>query len=106
MIGSVGVYPMAWDGELIRRTCGESAGRYALGDCSVRWAYILAAIACLDAFILATLAFILATRHIKLQPEPIYTTNGSLYKGKILFLISLCIIFYKCPGYSDISLSF
>lgn len=83
LIGSVGVYPMAWDGELIRRTCGESAGRYALGDCSLRWAYILAAIASLDAFILATLAFILATRHIKLQPEPIYTTNGSLYKGEV-----------------------
>lgn len=38
--------------------------------------YILA---CIDGCILATLAFILATRHIRLQAEPSY--QSSLYKG-------------------------
>lgn len=32
-------------------------------------------IACIDGCILATLAFILATRHIRLQPEPGYQRN-------------------------------
>lgn len=35
---------------------------------------------CVDACILATLAFILATRHVRLQPEPMY--QNSMFKGK------------------------
>lgn len=34
---------------------------------------------CIDACILATLAFILATRHVRLQPEPMY--QNSMFKG-------------------------
>lgn len=55
--------------------------RYNPGACAVRWAVPLAAIAALDAATLATLAFILASRHVKLQPEPF--NNGSLYKGDL-----------------------
>ncbi|BES90166.1 Lipoma HMGIC fusion partner-like protein [Nesidiocoris tenuis] len=83
LIGSVCVYPLGWDSHVVTRTCGQAASRFILGDCSIRWSYLLAVIGCLDAFILATLAFILATRHVKLQPEPTYTTNGSLYKGEV-----------------------
>lgn len=36
---------------------------------------------CIDACILATLAFILATRHVRLQPEPMY--QNSMFKGKL-----------------------
>lgn len=39
-------------------------------------------IGCIDACILATLAFILATRHVRLQPEPMY--QNSMFKGKAL----------------------
>lgn len=84
MLGGVCVYPLGWDAPDVRRTCGASAGRFELGQCGLRWAYLLAAIGCLDAIILAILAFILATRHVKLQAEPTYgsaLTNGSLYKG-------------------------
>jgi hypothetical protein len=75
-------YPAGWDAGDVKRTCGTSAGRYELGDCGLRWAYLLAVIGCLDAIILAALAFILATRHVRLQAEPGYTTSGSLYKGE------------------------
>lgn len=36
---------------------------------------------CIDACILATLAFILATRHVRLQPEPMY--QNSMFKGNL-----------------------
>lgn len=42
---------------------------------------ILLFIGCIDGCILATLAFILATRHVRLQPEPMY--QSSIYKGEI-----------------------
>lgn len=82
MMAASAVFPMSWTEPEVLRTCGQTAGQYVLGDCSLRWAYLLAIIGCLDAIILATLAFILATRHVKLQPEPTYGTNGSLYKGQ------------------------
>jgi len=82
LIIGVCVYPLGWDSEIVQRTCGQKANKYALGDCSLKWAYFLAIIGCLDALILATLAFILATRHVKLQPEATYN-SGSLYKGEV-----------------------
>ena len=82
LVVGVVAYPAGWDASDVRRTCGTSAGRYELGECGLRWAYLLAVIGCLDAIILAALAFILATRHVRLQAEPGYTANGSLYKGK------------------------
>jgi hypothetical protein len=82
LVVGVVTYPAGWDASDVRRTCGTSAGRYELGECGLRWAYLLAVIGCLDAVILAALAFILATRHVRLQAEPGYTANGSLYKGE------------------------
>jgi len=64
------VFPAGWDAAEVRLTCGASAGRYTVGDCSVRWALVLAVIGCLDGIILASLAFILATRHVRLRPDP------------------------------------
>lgn len=81
LIGSIVIFPMGWDSPHIQRTCGLGAKSYSLGDCSFRWAYLLAVIAALDALILSVLAFILATRHIKLQPEPLYAST--LRKGEI-----------------------
>jgi LHFPL tetraspan subfamily member protein len=38
--------------------------------------------ACIDGCILATLAFILATKHVRLQAEPTY--QNSMYKGNVI----------------------
>lgn len=61
------VYPLGWDNEEIVRICGNSASQFNLGTCGIRWAYILAIIGIFDAFILAILAFVLATKYI---PKP------------------------------------
>lgn len=81
MVVGVVTYPAGWDAAEVRQTCGPRANRFELGECGLRWAYLLAAIGCLDAAILAALAFILATRHVRLQPDPGY--SGSLYKGEV-----------------------
>jgi Lipoma HMGIC fusion partner-like protein. len=72
MIASVVIYPLGWESAKAQEICGPTASRYNLGQCDIKWAYILAIIGCLDVIVLAILAFILATRHIKLQPEPLY----------------------------------
>lgn len=82
-MATVIIYPFSWNSNDIRRTCGNTADRFYSGDCSIRWAYFLAVIGCLDAIVLATLAFILAVRHVKLQPEPTYGINSSLFKGML-----------------------
>ncbi|XP_025416991.1 LHFPL tetraspan subfamily member 3 protein [Sipha flava] len=81
LITSIVVFPFGWDSPNIQKTCGPNAKSYNLGDCSFRWAYLLAVIAGVDALILSALAFILATRHIKLQPEPLYAST--LRKGEM-----------------------
>lgn len=81
MAVGVCIYPLGWDSPLIRAICGASASRYNPGACAIRWAIPLAAIAALDAATLAALAFILASRHVRLQPETF--NNGSLYKGEV-----------------------
>ncbi|KAJ8873283.1 hypothetical protein PR048_026917 [Dryococelus australis] len=83
LVVGVVVFPAGWDSPEVKRTCGTAAGRYELGECGLRWAYLLAVIGCLDAIILSALAFILATRHVRLQAEPPYPANGSLYKGEV-----------------------
>lgn len=84
---------MGWDSPHIQKTCGPEAKSYSLGDCNFRWAYLLAVIASFDALILSALAFILATRHIKLQPEPLYAST--LRKGDFLFFFNYLLIIKK-----------
>lgn len=80
MIAGCASYPAGWSEATVRRACGPGADKYALGRCGLRWAYLLAGIGCLDAIILATLAFILATRHVRLQASgPRYPP----YKGEL-----------------------
>ena len=61
------VYPLGWENDKIKRVCGSDAAQFNLGTCGIRWAYILAIIGIFDAFILAILAFVLATKYI---PKP------------------------------------
>lgn len=49
--------------------CGQRTDKYTLGNCTVRWAYILAIISIMDSLILAFLAFVLGNRQDKLLPE-------------------------------------
>ncbi|CAB1335950.1 unnamed protein product [Coregonus sp. 'balchen'] len=48
--------------------CGERKGEYTLGNCTVRWTYILAISCVLDSLILAFLAFTLGNRRDKPLP--------------------------------------
>lgn len=79
MIVACAAFPFGWNSDDFRKICGPEANRFELGLCGIRWAYPLAIIGCIDGVVLATLAFILATRHVRLQPDPIY--QNSLYKG-------------------------
>lgn len=86
MIAGCACYPAGWSEPSVRRTCGPNSDRYSLGRCGLRWAYLLAAIGCLDAIILASLAFILATRHVRLQaggPRYSPAAHSVGYKGEI-----------------------
>ncbi|GAB0096290.1 Lipoma HMGIC fusion partner-like protein [Sergentomyia squamirostris] len=74
-------YPFGWNSDDFRKVCGPESNRFEPGLCGIRWAYPLAIIGCVDGIILSTLAFILATRHVRLQPEPMY--QSSMYKGEI-----------------------
>uniref|UniRef100_A0A7M4FIY4 LHFPL tetraspan subfamily member 4 n=1 Tax=Crocodylus porosus TaxID=8502 RepID=A0A7M4FIY4_CROPO len=69
------IFPDGWDAETIRDMCGEKTGKYALGDCSVRWAYILAIIGILNALILSFLAFVLGNRQNDLLHEEFKTES-------------------------------
>jgi len=89
---SIGIlcFPAGWDNDHVRGICGASAADYVLGDCGIRWAFVLAVVAVLDAWILGCLAFTLAHRHAKplssyggnmhISESP-YMNPGSIYKG-------------------------
>lgn len=79
----VAVFPAGWSASEVRAVCGPTARQYHVGECEVRWAFVLAIIGVLDAIVLAALAFVLATRHVKLQPEPEPLYGGSVYKGTL-----------------------
>lgn len=74
------IFPDGWDAEVIRDMCGEQAGKYSLGDCSVRWAYMLAIIGILDALILSFLAFVLGNRQTDFYLDDLQTDSKGKYK--------------------------
>ncbi|XP_053508456.1 LHFPL tetraspan subfamily member 5 protein [Ictalurus furcatus] len=63
------IYPDGWDSEEVKRMCGQRTDKYTLGNCTVRWAYILAIISIMDSLVLSFLAFVLGNRQDKLLPE-------------------------------------
>jgi len=75
-------YPAGWDHPEVRGICGAEASDYKLGNCRIRWAYILAVVAFFDSVILGCLAFTLAGKKVKFVDEPTYM-NPSVYKGEI-----------------------
>lgn len=70
------IYPDGWDSAEVKRMCGERTSKYTLGNCTVRWAYILAIICILDALMLALLAFTLGNRQDNLLPEEFQVETG------------------------------
>ncbi|KAJ1138986.1 hypothetical protein NDU88_005365 [Pleurodeles waltl] len=74
MIGCM-IYPDGWDSPEVKRMCGDKTDKYTLGACTVRWAYILAIVAILDALILSFLAFVLGNRQDSLLPEDFKIEN-------------------------------
>uniref|UniRef100_A0A2P2HZ64 Tetraspan membrane protein of hair cell stereocilia homolog n=1 Tax=Hirondellea gigas TaxID=1518452 RepID=A0A2P2HZ64_9CRUS len=77
---AVCVYPLGFSSSEVRHLCGPTARQYNVGECSIRWAYVLAIIGVFDAVVLAALALVLATRTVKPQHESIYT-SPQLYKA-------------------------
>jgi len=75
-------YPAGWGHQEVKAICGPQAGDYRLGNCGVRWAYILAVVAFFDSIILGCLAFTLAGKKVKFNDEPTYM-NPSVYKGEV-----------------------
>ena len=73
------IYPSGWENDELQKICGESSGKYRMGDCNIRWAYILAILGIFDAAILAILAFFLASKRAKIE---MYTSSGAVTKCK------------------------
>ncbi|MCJ8729503.1 hypothetical protein PDJAM_G00107090 [Pangasius djambal] len=69
------IFPAGWDAEVVQDLCGEETGKYTLGNCSVRWAYILAIIGILDALILSFLAFVLGNRQSDFLQDEVKADN-------------------------------
>ena len=63
------IYPDGWDSEQVKRMCGQRTDKYTLGNCTVRWAYILAIISIMDSLILSFLAFSLETGRTSYYPR-------------------------------------
>ncbi|MEQ2158507.1 LHFPL tetraspan subfamily member 5 protein [Goodea atripinnis] len=82
------IYPDGWDSEEVKRMCGQRTDKYTLGNCTVRWAYILAIISIMDSLILSFLAFSLGSRQDKLLPEDFQVeekgTRSSMGSRKLL----------------------
>jgi len=77
------IYPSGWNNDEVEKVCGKDASKYNVGSCEIRWAYILAIVGIMDAFILAVLAFLLANRQAKLLPET-YAASLQQHNGGAL----------------------
>lgn len=84
------IYPDGWDADEVKSLCGEDTDKYTIGACSVRWAYILAIMGILDAFILSFLAFVLGNRQDGLMSEELLGDS----KIKIILLVVVPCLFY------------
>ncbi|KAK2142126.1 hypothetical protein LSH36_994g00031 [Paralvinella palmiformis] len=80
MLGCI-IYPAGWDHEDIRAVCSNDADKFSLGDCTIRWAYILAIVGIFDSLLLSILAFVLSARQAKLPVSGAY--QGQLTKSEL-----------------------
>lgn len=87
MLVGVLVFPIGWDTPMVREVCGVDSDNYALGQCGIRWAFILALIGVVDCTVLCILAFVLGNREVK--PDH-YLPNGTKYKGLPSLVVPSC----------------
>lgn len=73
------IYPNGWDDEMVRRTCGKDADKYRVGQCQVRWAFILAIVLIFNALAMAVLAFVLAAKQANLLQKAEYRKQRCKY---------------------------
>ncbi|MEJ1279781.1 lipoma HMGIC fusion partner-like protein 4 [Cricetulus griseus] len=94
------IFPDGWDAETIRDMCGAKTGKYSLGDCSVRWAYILAIIGILNALILSFLAFVLGNRQTDLLQEELKQENkaNQLLPNILRYIVEFQVCGLKSTG--------
>merc|ERR1719367_890954 len=86
MVIGILCFPAGWDHEQVRGICGKESNDYFLGLCGIRWAFVMAFICVIDAFILSILAVVLSKRkveplppHIQMPPpQPPPTPGGTL----------------------------
>ena len=71
------IYPAGWNEPEVQEICGADADEFKLGECNIRWAYILAILGIFDAAVLAVLAFFLAAKRAKIE---IYSATGTVTK--------------------------
>jgi hypothetical protein len=71
------IFPAGWNQDEVITICGSKADEYKMGDCGIRWAYILAILGIFDAAVLAILAFFLAAKRAKIE---IYSATGTVTK--------------------------
>lgn len=76
------IYPDGWDSDEVKRMCGQRTDKYTLGNCTVRWAYILAIITILDSLVLSLVAFSLGSRQDKLLPEDFQVEEKGKSEGR------------------------
>ncbi|KAL3853201.1 hypothetical protein ACJMK2_016761 [Sinanodonta woodiana] len=74
------IFPSGWNNAEVKKICGTGAGQYQIGECNVRWAYILAILGIFDAAILAILAFFLASKRAKIE---MYSASGAVTKSEL-----------------------
>ena len=79
MVIGILCFPAGWDHEQVRGICGKESNDYALGLCGIRWAFVMAFICVIDAFILSILAVVLSKR--KVAPLPPHVSTNNIYKG-------------------------
>jgi len=79
MFLAVVIFPAGWDHPKVQKIC-PGAGEYDIGDCGIRWGYILAILGVFDAAILSVLAFFLASKRAKIE---IYSTAGTVTKSEL-----------------------
>ena len=89
MLGCI-IYPAGWDHEDIRAVCSNDADKFSLGDCTIRWAYILAIVGIFDSLLLSILAFVLSARQAKLPVSGAYQgqlTKCTYPQNALLFIV-------------------
>jgi len=81
MVIGILCFPAGWDHEQVRGICGKESNDFFLGLCGIRWAFVMAFICVIDAFILSILAVVLSKR--KVEPLPPHASSNNIYKGEV-----------------------